>query len=48
MTTWDVQSRNALVSAEDDEGRVLYLGPDPAGNLLEVVSVASAKWGTRS
>ena len=30
---------NALISAEDDEGRVLYLGPDHAGNLLEVVSV---------
>jgi hypothetical protein len=30
---------NALVSAEDDEGKVLYLGPDRAGNLLEVVSV---------
>jgi hypothetical protein len=30
---------NALVCAEDDEGKVLYLGPDRAGNLLEVVSV---------
>jgi hypothetical protein len=30
---------NALVSAEDDEGKVLYLGPDHAGNLLEVVTV---------
>ena len=30
---------NALVVLEDDEARVLYLGPDRAGNLLEVVSV---------
>jgi hypothetical protein len=30
---------HALVSGEDDEGKVLYLGPDQAGNLLEVVSV---------
>ena len=30
---------NALVTAEDDEGKVLYLGPDRAGNLLEVVAV---------
>lgn len=29
----------ALVAAEDDEGKCLYLGPDRAGNLLEVVSV---------
>lgn len=31
---------NAVVAA-DEEGtsKVLYLGPDPAGNLLEVVSV---------
>lgn len=31
--------RNALVAADDDEGKVLYLGPDTAGNLLEVVCV---------
>jgi hypothetical protein len=30
-----------LVVAEQDDGKVLYLGPDRAGNLLEVVSVAS-------
>lgn len=30
---------HALVAAEDDEGKCLYLGPDRAGNLLEVVSV---------
>jgi hypothetical protein len=29
----------ALVVAEDDESKVLYLGPDQAGNLLEVVTV---------
>jgi len=30
---------HAVASAEDEEGKVLYLGPDRAGNLLEVVSV---------
>lgn len=30
---------HALVAAEDEEGKCLYLGPDRAGNLLEVVSV---------
>ena len=30
---------HALVAAEDDEGKVLYLGPDRAGNMLEVVTV---------
>lgn len=30
---------NALVSAQDDDGKVLYLGPDRAGNFLEVVTV---------
>lgn len=30
---------HALVAAEDDEGKCLYLGPDRAGNRLEVVSV---------
>ena len=29
----------ALVAAEDDDGKALYLGTDRAGNLLEVVSV---------
>jgi hypothetical protein len=29
----------ALVAADDEEGKVLYLGPDRAGNLVEVVSV---------
>jgi len=29
-----------LVAAEEDDGKVLYLGPDRAGNLLEVISVA--------
>ena len=33
---------HALVAAEDDEGNVLYLGPDRAGNMLEVVSVTRA------
>lgn len=30
---------HALAVAEEDEGRALYLGPDQAGNLLEVVTV---------
>ena len=30
---------HALVAREDDEGKVLYLGPDRSGNLLEVVTV---------
>lgn len=30
---------HALVVAEDDDTKCLYLGPDRAGNLLEVVSV---------
>jgi hypothetical protein len=30
---------NALAVGEQDDGKVLYLGPDSAGNLLEVVSV---------
>ena len=34
---------HALVAAEDDEGKVLYLGPDRAGNMLEVVSVTRAE-----
>ena len=29
----------ALVAAEQEDGKVLYLGPDKSGNLLEVVSV---------
>jgi hypothetical protein len=29
----------ALVAAEEDDGKVLYLGPDKSGNLLEVVTV---------
>ena len=33
-------SEHALVVAdEEDTGRVLYLGPDRAGNLLEIVAV---------
>ena len=31
---------HSLVAAEQDDGKVLYVGPDRAGNLLEVVSVA--------
>lgn len=31
--------RFALVAADQDDGKVLYLGPDRAGNLLEIVSV---------
>ena len=30
---------HALAVGEQDDGKVLYLGPDRAGNLLEVVSV---------
>jgi hypothetical protein len=29
----------ALLAAEQDDGKVLYLGPDKSGNLLEVVTV---------
>ncbi len=31
---------NALATGEQEDGKVLYLGPDSAGNLLEVVTVA--------
>lgn len=30
---------HALATREQDDGKVLYLGPDRAGNMLEVVSV---------
>jgi hypothetical protein len=30
---------HAVVVAEDEEGKVLYLGPDRAGNLRELVAV---------
>lgn len=30
---------HALAVGEQDDGKVLYLGPDRAGNLLEVISV---------
>jgi hypothetical protein len=30
---------NAVVAGEQDDGKVLYLGPDRAGRLLEVVAV---------
>lgn len=30
---------HALVVADEDDGKVLYLGPDQAGNLLEIISV---------
>jgi hypothetical protein len=30
---------HALATGDDDDGKVLHLGPDRAGNLLEVVSV---------
>jgi len=30
---------HAMVVAEDDEDKVLYLGPDRAGNFLEIVTV---------
>jgi hypothetical protein len=30
---------HALVTAEDEEGKVLYLGPDRTGNLHEIVTV---------
>ncbi len=32
--------QHALAAGEQDDGKVLYLGPDSAGNLIEVVSVA--------
>ncbi len=31
--------RHALAVGDQEDGKVLYLGPDRAGNLLEVVSV---------
>lgn len=31
---------HALVVADEDDGKVLYLGPDTSGNLLEIVTVA--------
>ncbi len=33
---------HALVAADQDDGKVLYLGPDRAANLLEVVAVRRA------
>ena len=33
---------HAVVVADDDDGKVLYLGPDRAGNMLEVVSARRA------
>ena len=30
---------HAIAAGEQDDGKALYLGPDRAGNLLEVVSV---------
>ncbi len=30
----------ALVAGEQDDGKVLYLGPVRAGNILEIVTVA--------
>lgn len=30
---------HVLAAGEQDDGKVLYLGPDRAGNLLEVVTV---------
>jgi hypothetical protein len=32
-------NRARVVADEEEEGKVLYLGPDRAGNLLEIVSV---------
>lgn len=31
--------QQALAAGEQDDGKVLYLGPDRTGNILEVVSV---------
>ena len=30
---------HAMAAGEQDDGKVLYLGPDRAGNVLEVVSI---------
>lgn len=38
---------HAMSVGEQDDGKVLYLGPDRAANLLEVVSVVRED-GTRS
>ena len=41
ITNADIEHcvKNALAVGEQDDGKVLYLGPDRAGNLLEVISV---------
>lgn len=41
VTGADIQHAidHALVAADEDDGKVLYLGPDHVGNLLEIVSV---------
>lgn len=41
VTDHDIEHavKHALVIAEADDGKALYLGPDRAANLLEVVSV---------
>jgi hypothetical protein len=36
----DADIWHAVVVAEQDDGKVLYLGPDRAGNLLEIIAVA--------
>lgn len=33
---------NAVVAGDQEDGKVLYLGPDRAANLLEIVTVARA------
>lgn len=30
-----------MIAGEQDDGKVLFLGPDRAGNLLEIVTVAT-------
>lgn len=35
----DSDIEHAMAVGEQDDGKVLYLGPDSAGNLLEIVTV---------
>jgi len=41
VSSWtsSIAVRHALAAGDQEDGKVLYLGPDRAGNLLEIVSV---------
>lgn len=38
-TTSNTAVNHALAAGDQEDGKVLYLGPDRAGNLLEIVAV---------